>query len=304
MPSNPRILSEREYRQYPLGYHASLDQHRECIIRFTFLTPQLLSGAPIPLSTLYDFCWRTCPIYAIGDYRGIAWVDIKALTNLIVGAWYPYYVPSFGNASPEEKDWKHGDFLVKFIGCWEEGCITSLPEIIGAHGRLCGLVEKGLQMAKGGDLGRKEKIKENHAEWVLRPLFRKIMIVLDKSDWWVEGVLLVAVQQAEPDHAQKDETTGSGPIDLEFLEKEEHTEKVGKGIYRVKIDRAIQVVMELQASEDEANGQVGLRKVGSEGTNTAIGCSVAEWMLENFEVQDYESFGFREDADSRLVFAA
>jgi len=209
-------------------------------------------------------------------------VDIEFLTSLILGAWYPYYIPSFGEVSPEEKDWKYENFLVKFIGCWGEGCTQRLPEIIDAHGRLCGLVEKGLRMAGGDGGGGEQERKQNHDEWVLMPLFRRIMIVVDKSEWWVEAVLLVAVQQAERGRAEEEEkkersglkTGGSGVINLEFLEKEEHMEKIGEGVYRVKIDRAIEVVMELQASEDETNGQARLQEVGNEVENANIGVDV------------------------------
>ena len=71
-------------------------------------------------------------------------------------------------------------------------------------------------------------------------------------------------------------------------------EKIRKGVYRLKVDRAIQVVMELQAKEPETSDQAGRREVGK-GENSTIGCSVADWMLEYFGVTDYDSFGFRED---------
>ena len=226
-------------------------------------------------------------------------MDIHFLTWLIVGAWYPYYIPALGNQPLEERGWKYGNFLVKFIGCWEEDCITSLPEVIEAHGKLCGLVEETLKIAGQDPTGVQDGKKENHEEWMLMPLFRKIMIVLDKSDWWLEGVLLVAVQQGKVDRSDAEarpslQTGVSGVIDLEFLEGEEYVAKVGPGIYRVKIDRAIEVVMELQGKEDEANGHAGLREVGK-GENAEIGCSVAEWMQEMFGVADYDNFGFRED---------
>jgi len=58
------------------------------------------------------------------------------------------------------------------------------------------------------------------------PLFQKNMIVPDKSDWWVEGVLLVAAQPAKVDRSGADErpnlqTGESRVVDLESLEKEE-----------------------------------------------------------------------------------
>jgi len=73
--------------------------------------------------------------------------------------------------------------------------------------------------------------------------------------------------------------------------------KVGGGIGRAKIDRAIEVVMEL-GKEDEGNGYAGLREVGK-NVNSIIGCSVAEWMKEMPRVAVYDSFSFREDTDMR-----
>ena len=286
----------RQYKQYALGEDANHNQHVEWVSRPIFLTPELLSNPPTNLLTLYDFCWRTCPVYAIGNYRGLSCMDIRLLTNLIIGAWYPYYVPSFGNVGSEQMCWKYDNFLVKIIGCWEEGCIKTLPEIIDAHARLCGLVEEELRMAGEETAGSRLGRKHNHNEWVVLPLFRKIMIVMDRSDWWLEGVLLVSVQQANLGHAEEEEldTADLGVINLEYLEEEEYVEKVRKGVYRLKVDRAIEVVMELQAKEHQSTDQAGLRELGK-GDNSTIGCSVAEWMRETFGVADFDSFGFVPD---------
>lgn len=111
------ICRLKKYREYPRGYDVSDDQRWELMDRFIFLTPELLSNSHIPLSNLYDFCGRTCSLYAVGSHRGLSTMHIHLLSKLIVGLWYPYYVPSFGNVGPEQEYWKYGEFLVKAIGC-------------------------------------------------------------------------------------------------------------------------------------------------------------------------------------------
>ena len=170
-----------------------------------------------------------------------------------------------------------------------------MPEIIDAHGKLCELVQKELRMAGGDTVGPQRGRKDNHDEWVVMPLFKKIMIVLDKSQWWLEGVLLVAVKPARVGQGERElVAVDSGTINLE---KEEYAEKVEEGVYRVKVHRAFEVVMELQAKEAEGSGEAGLREVGKD-ENATIGCYVAEWMLENLGLTDYDGFGFREDPTS------
>ena len=78
-------------------------------------------------------------------------------------------------------------------------------------------------------------------------------------------------------------------------------EKVRGGVYRLKVDRAFEVVMELQAKEPGTSDQAGVREVGK-GENATIGCSVGEWMLDNFGVADYDCFGFRADRNWRGAF--
>ena len=75
-------------------------------------------------------------------------------------------IPPYSHSSPEQIFWEYDNFLIKVIGCWGDGCIKDVPEIIEAHGRLCQLVQDELQMAARDTVGSQEGRKENHEEWV------------------------------------------------------------------------------------------------------------------------------------------
>ncbi|KAF8465048.1 hypothetical protein BDZ91DRAFT_783407 [Kalaharituber pfeilii] len=73
-----------------------------------------------------------------------------------------------------------------------------------------------------------------------------------------------------------------GSVDLSILDHEEGTEKLGEGVYRVRVERAVEVVLELQEKEDMANGKISACKKTAE-----VGMSVEEFMIEYFGAEEY-----------------
>ncbi|KAF8453717.1 hypothetical protein BDZ91DRAFT_802141 [Kalaharituber pfeilii] len=252
-----RILSHTETQQHTGGQWIRSHQHKELVLRLPFLTPTYLS---------------TRMPYINGG-------NMHILQRFILGAWY----------QPDETEWQYNNYLVKVVACWKEGCYKTIPEILQAHRLLCkqvsartgpGTAAIATQHADGK---RTKYLHENHEEWVLLPLFHEVIIVVDKWEWWAHGVLLIAVPPT-PVYGEESRLK-SGPVDLSFLDGEEGTKKLGQGMYRVRVERAVEVVMELQEKEDRANGKFSVGKKGADAATR--GMSVEEFMAEYFCVEEY-----------------
>ena len=148
----------------------------------------------------YDFCWKSCAVYCAVNPDTIgSRPNMLDFFHAIYRCWF----------KGDETSVQQCNFFGKCIASWkdpEPGRMATLeqfrsdlftaspdiPALIATHVALCAKIKEGL-----AELSTKER-PVYHEFHVFKPIFEKVIVVLDVVNWDWEGLSIVRSDQARP----------------------------------------------------------------------------------------------------------
>lgn len=191
----------------------------------------------LPLDTMYDFCWKGCAMYItapLGPGSPLTQRDLLAMFEHLC----------------ERIDWDArpdaaalGEFPCKFLACQAPDSPRGIAEILETHRRICAQIRARQTVLDAQDVAAPEADPARHARYRLHPLFRALLVVMDRPDWQEHDVQLVRTGD--------DEDLRYGPIDFDPLRFDFYVDDDGD-VLRGSFKRVMALVMDLKQREDDA----------------------------------------------------
>lgn len=243
------------------NYRVNKLQYRDRPFRLPFLPENGRIALPedIRLTTqeCYEFTWKSCAIYCTVD------PDILGVRPTMLDFHHAIYRCWFkGDAI----NVRMGNFFAKCIGCWQDPppskgpeqtnptprhLLTTdpdIPALIATHRALCSHIKHNLASPDPS-----ERDDPSHANFILNPLFEKVIVVMDRVNWDWEGLDIVLSDQARPLRLDCNNFDIPQPA---FREGDQGQ------LFRARVEDVVRLVESMRIREDEGRMWGGL--VGKE----------------------------------------
>ncbi|KAL2222023.1 hypothetical protein M432DRAFT_205885 [Thermoascus aurantiacus ATCC 26904] len=222
---------------------AQIKRHYE-LQKAHHLAPYILNAGNRPdridLESMYDFCHKGCAMYItvpLGPIDG-------RVEQLLLDMFHHLY-GRLGQLT--DADLVRGKFPCKFVASWAQTSPREVGDIVAAHRSLCAQIslrERALNDAAGAADPRADPAR--HALYELHPLFRALLVIMDRPNWKEDEVLLVRTGD--------DGGLRCGPIDFDPLRFEFYVDDDGD-VLRGTFAKVMALVMDLMQKEDDAKAQ-------------------------------------------------
>jgi hypothetical protein len=185
--------------------------------------------------TLYDFCRKGCAVY-ITTPPVHGGVSLLEMFNYLYGALHPQ----------TDLDLALGGFPSKFIACWAATSPREVSDILEAHRGICDQVTAPKDDTVNTDADNAASPEADairHSQHELHPLFRALLLVVDKPNWQENDVQLVRTGD--------DRDLCGGPIDFDPLRFNFYIDDDGD-ILRGPFKKVMSLVIDMKQQEDDA----------------------------------------------------
>lgn len=205
------------------------------------LSPFILTAASrharLSLETMYDFCHKGCAMYITAQPGPDATLTERRLLDM-----FDHLYGLVGQKQMTDMDLLRGRFPCKFIASWTPNSPREVGDILAAHRDLCAQVRLRQKKLDAEDAALPGAEPARHKGFELHPLFRALVVVMDRPDWEQEDVLLVRTGD--------DRSLRCGPIDFDPLRFSFHVDDDGNTL-RGTFAKVMKLVMDLMQREDE-----------------------------------------------------
>jgi hypothetical protein len=221
--SERRLLLQRQ-KDYQRSLHVS-----------PYVVTAATGHARLPLTIMYDFCLKGCAMYITAP-MGIG----SVLTQHSLLEMYNHLCERF--------DWEGtpdaplGGFPCKFLAV-RNNSPRRVSDILETHRRICSQVSARQRVLDAQDAVLPDANPARHVRYRLHPLFRALLVIMDRPDWHQHEVQLVRTGD--------DDELRCGPIDFDLFRFEFYVDDDGD-ILRGSFKRVMALVMDLKKREDDA----------------------------------------------------
>ncbi|KAL1969744.1 hypothetical protein VTN77DRAFT_8297 [Rasamsonia byssochlamydoides] len=192
----------------------------------------------LPLEAMYDFCLKGCAMYITaplgqGSPLSLTQHDLLAMFDHLC----------------ERIDWDAhpdavlGDFPCKFLACSAPDSPREIAEILETHRSICSQIRARQGELDAEDAATPGANPAQHARYRLHPLFRALLVIMDRPDWHEHEVQLVRTGD--------DDDLRCGPIDFDPLRFDFYVDDEGD-ILRGNFKRVMSLIMDWKQREDDA----------------------------------------------------